>query len=123
MATHTRLRIHASHFPPSLCCWHDSPLAHGGGGSGGGDCIFQNIEHPHQEQLVDWDTLQIVERQDEEEGWMELIDEDQVYVLLGLRDEDDKAEQAAKEAVAAAGADGDKGKAPAMEDTLIIGML
>ena len=82
-----------------------SPLADGGGGSGD-DNTFQNAEHPHQGQLVDWDTLQIVERQDEEEGRMELIDEDQVYVLLGLRDEDDKAEQAAKEAVAAAGADG-----------------
>ena len=93
-----------------------SPLADGGGGSGG-DNTFQNTKHPHQGQLVDWDTLQIVERQDEEEGRMELIDEDQVYVLLGLRDEDDKAEQAAKEAVAAAGVDGDKGKAPAMEDT------
>ena len=54
-----------------------SPLADGGGGSGG-DNTFQNAEHPHQEQLVDWDTLQIVERQDEEEGRMELIDEDQV---------------------------------------------
>ncbi|KAG2551681.1 hypothetical protein PVAP13_9KG411951 [Panicum virgatum] len=93
-----------------------SPLADGGGGSGG-DNTFQNAEHPHQGQLVDWDTLQIVERQDEEEGRMELIDEDQMYVLLGLRDEDDKADQAAKEAVAAASADGDKGKAPAMEDT------
>ena len=93
-----------------------SPLADGGGGSGG-DNTFQNAEHPHQGQLVDWDTLQIVERQDEEEGRMELIDEDQVYVLLGLRDEDDKAEQAAKEAVAAACAHGDKGKAPSMEDT------
>ncbi|XP_039803822.1 uncharacterized protein LOC120667900 [Panicum virgatum] len=91
-------------------------FADGGGGSGG-DNTFQNAEHPHQGQLVDWDTLQIVERQDEEEGRMELIDEDQMYVLLGLRDEDDKAEQAAKEAVAAASADGDKGKAPAMEDT------
>lgn len=88
----------------------------GGGGTGGG--IFQNAEHQCQEgQLVDWATLQIVERQDEEEGRLELIDEDQVYVILGLRDEDDNAERAAKEAVAGAGADGDKGKAPAVEDT------
>jgi hypothetical protein len=92
------------------------PLDDGGGGSGG--VIFQNAEHPCQEeQLVDWATLQIVEGQDEEEGRLELIDEDQVYVLLGLRDEDDKAERAAKEAIAGAGADGDKGKAHAVEDT------
>ena len=38
-----------------------SPLADGGGGSGG-DNTFQNAEHPHQGQLVDWDTLQIVGR-------------------------------------------------------------
>jgi hypothetical protein len=48
---------------------------------------------------------------------LELIDEDQVYVILGLRDEDDNAERAAKEVVARAGADGDKGKALAVEDT------
>jgi hypothetical protein len=93
-------------------------LADGGGGDSGGGGIFENAEHPHQEgQLVDWATLQILERQDEEEGRLELIDEDQVYVLLGLRGEDDKAEQAAKEATTAVGADGDKEKAPAVEDT------
>jgi hypothetical protein len=64
------------------------PLATGGGGG-----IFQIGKHPHQEgHLVDWATLQILESQDEEEGMLELIDEDQVYVLLGLRDEDGKAE-------------------------------
>jgi len=96
-------------------------LADGGGGGSGGGGIFENAEHPHQEgQLVDWATLQILERQDEEEGRLELIDEDQVYVLLGLRDEDDKAEQAAKEATTTAGADDDNEKAHAVEDTLSV---
>jgi hypothetical protein len=36
-----------------------------------------------QAQHIDWNTLQIVERQDEE-GRLEVIDEDQLYNLLGL---------------------------------------
>ena len=36
-----------------------------------------------QAQYIDWNTLQIVERQDEE-GRLEVIDEDQLYNLLGL---------------------------------------
>lgn len=35
---------------------------------------------------IDWDTLQIVERQDDE-GRLEIIDEDQLFKLLGLRDD------------------------------------
>ena len=36
---------------------------------------------------VDWDNLQIVESHDEE-GRIELLSENQIYVLLGLRDEE-----------------------------------
>ena len=45
-----------------------------------------------QEHAINWDELLIEERQDEEgEGRLEIIDEDQLYVLLGLRTEDETA--------------------------------
>ena len=55
-----------------------------------------NIESPILNQPpshmpeVDWDNLHIVETHDEE-GRIELMNEDQVYVILGLRDEDERA--------------------------------
>jgi len=40
---------------------------------------------------VEWDNLQIVDTNDEEgEGRQEIIDEDQLFCLLGLRTEDDE---------------------------------
>jgi hypothetical protein len=40
---------------------------------------------------VEWDSLQIVDRNDAEgEGRQEIIDEDQLFSLLGLRTEDDE---------------------------------
>lgn len=42
---------------------------------------------------VDWDNLHIVETHDDE-GRIELITEDQLYVALGLRDENDRANTA-----------------------------
>jgi hypothetical protein len=51
-----------------------------------------------QSHLVNWDELQIEERQDDEgEGRIEIFDEDQVYHLLGLRT-DDNPEQSATDA-------------------------
>lgn len=55
--------------------------------------------------------MQIAETLDEE-GRLEIVDDDQLYVLLGLRAEDEAAKQAREEAEAAAGdeargADGD----------------
>ena len=45
-----------------------------------------------QEHAINWDELLIEERQDEEgEGRLEIIDEDQLYVLLGLGTEDEAA--------------------------------
>ena len=38
---------------------------------------------------VDWDNLKIVETHDEE-GRVEPLSEDQLYVILGLRDEDER---------------------------------
>ncbi|KAJ1272938.1 hypothetical protein BS78_06G241200 [Paspalum vaginatum] len=38
---------------------------------------------------IDWDNLQIAESQDDE-GRIAMISEDQIYVLLGLRDEEDE---------------------------------
>jgi hypothetical protein len=40
---------------------------------------------------VEWDSLQTVDKNDEEgEGRQEIIDEDQLFPLLGLRTEDDE---------------------------------
>ena len=40
---------------------------------------------------VDWDRLQIAETVDEEgEGVLDIIDEDQLFFLLGLRTDDDQ---------------------------------
>jgi hypothetical protein len=38
---------------------------------------------------IDWDALQIVERQDEE-GRIEIVDDDRMYELIGLRAEDEE---------------------------------
>jgi hypothetical protein len=46
---------------------------------------------------IDWDNLKFVETQDEE-GRIELMGEDQLYALLGLRDEDERAKKAEQEA-------------------------
>ncbi|WVZ88019.1 hypothetical protein U9M48_034581 [Paspalum notatum var. saurae] len=51
---------------------------------------------PEQEEAVeaiDWDTLQILDSQDEEDR-LEIIDDDQMDALLGLREEDENAEKA-----------------------------
>lgn len=51
-----------------------------------------DVEEPQiGEHVVDWNNLQIVERQDDE-GRVEMLTEDQLYALLGLRDEDEMAE-------------------------------
>lgn len=42
--------------------------------------------------VVDWENLQIVERQDDE-GRIEMISEEQIWDLLGLRDEDESAKK------------------------------
>ena len=47
------------------------------------------LEQP-QGHVVNWDELRIEERQDDEgEGRLEIIDEDELYHLLGLRTDDD----------------------------------
>jgi len=49
-----------------------------------------------QERAINWDELVTEERQDEEgEGRLEIIDENQLYVLLGLRIEEENAKGAA----------------------------
>lgn len=49
----------------------------------------------HSEAVIDWDALQIVENQDEE-GRIEIVDDDKMYELIGLRAEDEAAEKAAE---------------------------
>ena len=53
------------------------------------------VVHPsgHPKVGIDWDALQIVERQDEE-GRIEIVDDDRMYELIGLRAEDEAAEKA-----------------------------
>ena len=47
------------------------------------------LEQPWR-HVVNWDELRIEERQDDEgEGRLEIIDEDELYRLLGLRTDDD----------------------------------
>jgi hypothetical protein len=48
---------------------------------------------PHPPPIVDWENLQIIEPLDEE-GRVNIVDDDQLYVLLGLRAEDEAAENA-----------------------------
>jgi len=53
------------------------------------------LEQP-QGHVVNWDELRIEERQDDEgEGRLEIIDEDELYRLLGLRNDDDHGQGAA----------------------------
>ncbi|RLM73253.1 uncharacterized protein C2845_PM15G05540 [Panicum miliaceum] len=58
-------------------------------------------------ELIDWDTLEIQESHDEE-GRIETIGQDEMYAILGLRDEDERpknaAEAAAKEVASQAAA-------------------
>ena len=49
-------------------------------------------------QIVDWNALEITEIYDEYEGRLEIIEDDHVFRLLGLRDEEEKAEKARKDA-------------------------
>ena len=62
-----------------------------------------------QATSIDWDTLQIVEREDDE-GRLEIIDDNQLYELLGLRAEDEAAERCSEDAKKA-------NNAAAMDDT------
>nr|XP_015641000.1 uncharacterized protein LOC4341169 isoform X2 [Oryza sativa Japonica Group] len=48
---------------------------------------------PHPPPIVDWENLQIIESLDEE-GRVNIVDDDELYVLLGLRAEDEAAENA-----------------------------
>jgi hypothetical protein len=50
-----------------------------------------------QTPLVDWDTLRIEESRDEE-GRIEIVDDEVMYELLGFRAEDDEADKARKAA-------------------------
>lgn len=45
---------------------------------------------------VDWNNLTIVERQDDE-GRIEMMSEDQLYSLLGLKDDDERAKKVQEE--------------------------
>ena len=58
------------------------------------------VEPPTQQMqtpLVDWDTLRIEESQDEE-GRIEIVDDEVMYELLGFRAEDEEAGKARKTA-------------------------
>ena len=50
-----------------------------------------------QTPLVDWDTLRIEESRDEE-GRIEIVNDEVMYELLGFRDEDEEADKARKAA-------------------------
>jgi hypothetical protein len=50
-----------------------------------------------QTPLVDWDTLRIEESRDEE-GRIEIVDDEVMYELLGFRAENDEADKARKAA-------------------------
>ncbi|XP_062201788.1 uncharacterized protein LOC133904333 [Phragmites australis] len=72
--------------------------------------------------MVDWDMLQIEEKQDEE-GRIQIITDDQLYLLLGLRDEDEKAEEARQNAAKASAegvsvVDGTHGAAIPIDDAI-----
>jgi hypothetical protein len=49
--------------------------------------VRSDLEFAETMALVDWDSLHIIETHDEE-GRIELLSEDQMYVFLGLRDEE-----------------------------------
>jgi hypothetical protein len=53
------------------------------------------VVHPsaHPKVGIDWDALQIVESQDEE-GMIEIVADDRMYELIGLRAKDEAAEKA-----------------------------
>jgi hypothetical protein len=53
-------------------------------------CLRPNT---HPKVGIDWDALQIVECQDEE-GRIEIVDDDRMYELIGLRAEDEAAQKA-----------------------------
>ncbi|KAF0926735.1 hypothetical protein E2562_027165 [Oryza meyeriana var. granulata] len=69
-------------------------------------------------RVVDWDTLEIPQRNDDE-GRLEIVGDDQFYELLGLRAEDEKAEKDRESATNESNLDGtgDKGKTPNGDDT------
>jgi len=50
-----------------------------------------------QAPLVDWDSLRIEDNRDEE-GRIEIVDDEVMYELLGFRDEDEEADKATKAA-------------------------
>ena len=54
-------------------------------------------------ELIDWDTLVIQESHDEE-GRIETIGQDELYIILGLKDEDERAKKAAEAAAKEAAA-------------------
>jgi hypothetical protein len=57
------------------------------------------VEPPAQElqaPLVDWDTLRIEESRDEE-GRIEIVDDEVMYELLGFRAEDEEADKARRQ--------------------------
>ena len=49
--------------------------------------VMSDLEFVETMPPVDWDSLQIIETHDEE-GRIELLSEDQMYVFLGLIDEE-----------------------------------
>jgi hypothetical protein len=56
------------------------------------------VEHPAQQMqtpLIDWDTLRIEESRDEE-GRIEIVDDEVMYELMGFRVEDEEADKARK---------------------------
>jgi hypothetical protein len=56
------------------------------------------VEPPAQQMqtpLVDWDTLRIMESQDED-GRIKIVDDEVMYELLGFRAEDEEAGKARK---------------------------
>ncbi|WVZ96919.1 hypothetical protein U9M48_042499, partial [Paspalum notatum var. saurae] len=55
--------------------------------------VEAHVEHASQLDVIDWDALHIIDPQDEE-GRVEIVDENQMYDLLGLRAEDEAAKEA-----------------------------
>lgn len=57
-------------------------------------CCRLSLAPPEQEaqEVVDWDELQIIETIDGEVR-LEVASEEQLYVLLGLRDDGEKAQK------------------------------
>lgn len=65
---------------------------------------------------INWDTLQIIDPHDEE-GRIEIVDDDEMYKLLGLREEDEATEKATNDNAPAA-ATNDNAPDPLGNDTL-----